>query len=55
MMRDHRYFDDVDKFRPERFLAKVKGYKDSDEALNGSFPDDPSSVVFGFGRRWARQ
>lgn len=51
MMRDGKYFDRADEFHPERFLEKVKSYTDSNQALNGFFPDDPSSIIFGFGRR----
>lgn len=52
MMRDPKYFDRVEEFLPERFLEKVKSYHNSDQALNGFEPDDPSSIVFGFGRRY---
>lgn len=51
MLRDPKFFDDAEAFKPERHLERVKGYESTDEALNGFFPDDPSSIVFGFGRR----
>lgn len=50
-MRDPKYFDRADEFHPERFLNKVEGYKDSEQALNTCSPDDSSSIIFGFGRR----
>ena len=50
-MRDESYFQDSDAFRPERFLEKVKSGRDASVALNGHANDDPSSIVFGFGRR----
>ena len=53
MLRDERYFPEPDAFRPERFLAKVRNMKDALQGLNGLAPDDPSSIVFGFGRRYA--
>lgn len=51
MMRDPKHFDRPEEFRPQRFLEKVKSYENSEQALNGLYPDDPSSIVFGFGRR----
>ena len=51
MCRDERYFSDPEAFRPERFSSKVEGMKNTLQGLNGFSPDDPSSIVFGFGRR----
>lgn len=51
-MRDESYFHDSEAFRPERFLEPLKGGRDGPAALNEHFNDDPSSVVFGFGRRY---
>jgi cytochrome P450 len=44
MLRDERFWDDPDVFRPERFLEGLK---------EGQV--DPRSLVFGFGRRLAIQ
>ena len=52
MCRDERYFPDPDVFRPERFFGKVEGMKDTLHGLNGFSSDDPSSLIFGFGRRY---
>ena len=51
MMRDPKYFDRPGDFYPERFLETVKRYETQEQVLNGFYPDDPSSIVFGFGRR----
>ena len=51
MMRDPKYFDRPEEFRPERFLEKVRSYDSSEQGLNGLYLDDPSSIIFGFGRR----
>ena len=50
-MRDESRFKDSNAFKPERFLDLVKNTQDPTSALNGHSNDDPSSVVFGFGRR----
>lgn len=52
MMRDERYFPSPDEFKPERFLKMVEETDDRLKSLNGFYPNDPSSLVFGFGRRY---
>ena len=51
-MRDELYFQDSGSFKPERFLEKVGGGRDGSKALNELANDDPSSIIFGFGRRY---
>jgi hypothetical protein len=41
MLRDERFWDNPEEFRPERFL---EGLKDGQV--------DPKSLIFGFGRRF---
>jgi len=49
MMRDEQYFPNPDVFSPERHLDKVKGSSEASAKLERN--DDPSNLVFGFGRR----
>ena len=51
MLRDELRFRDSAAFKPERFLEKVGRGRDGSTALNELANDDPSSIVFGFGRR----
>jgi cytochrome P450 len=44
MLRDKRFWDDPEVFKPERFLQELK---------EGQV--DPTSLIFGFGRRLAAQ
>ena len=51
-MRDERVYPDAETFRPERFLPLVEqangNYQRSLDDVSGG---DPTSLVYGFGRR----
>ena len=53
MMDDPRYYTKPNEFNPERFRKKtVELEGNSLKVLNSLDDDDPSAIVFGFGRRY---
>lgn len=51
MIRDEKSFPEPEDFRPERYETK----SDSKERMAAGYgQDNPSVIVFGFGRRYVR-
>lgn len=48
-MHDEQVYSSPDKFQPERFLQHKRTVNDSDTSRINA--DDPTALVFGFGRR----
>ena len=55
MMRDGNIFPDPDTFKPERYLSKDSCETSECKMKSFSVEDDPSTIVFGFGRRLVSQ
>ena len=52
MMHDERYFPDADVFNPDRHMSRKHVSQNKNvHQLNTFRPDDPSNLLFGFGRR----
>ena len=54
MMHDSKYFSEPEEFKPERFRQKIAELQGNNlQVLSRLDKDDPSAVIFGFGRRYA--
>ena len=53
-MHDEQYFTDPETFNPDHFFVTENTHTNEHmHKLNSFRPDDPSTLVFGFGRRHA--
>ena len=52
MAHDERFFPDPDTLRPDRFEASARSGSGDSKEIQGA--DDPSVLVFGFGRRYVQ-
>jgi cytochrome P450 len=52
MCRDEEFFESPHSFNPKRFMSALNaGDKPSSERNTKLHADDPSEIIFGFGRR----